>query len=116
MHSVEKTAWEERYRVDGKMLSLVGARIQGSGAGMDPPPDAQFRNGWWTWRPTIGPLPAIRLTLSSFTRDYDLCWRGRCQSLHRLVSTDEPEGRAQARRIDEGTVVEIRSCDNENRE
>ena len=99
VHSVARTQWEERYRVDGNVLHMVEARIQGSGAGMDPPPDAQFRNGWWTWRPSVGPLPALRLTLSSFTRDYDLCWSGRCQTLRSLAAT-----RAAT------AVVELRAC------
>ena len=110
MHSVAKTEWEEHYRVDGEKLSLVEARIQGSGAGMDPPPDAQFRDGWYVWRPSVGPLPAIRLTLSSFTRDYDLCWRARCQSLQRLVRLHEGRSRKPDGSPDEGTVVEIRAC------
>jgi hypothetical protein len=116
-HSVARTAWEERYRVDGNRLRLVEARIQGSGAGMDPPPDAKFGDGWWTWRPSVGPLPAIRLTLSSFTRDYDLCWRGRCQSLQRLVTTQASDDRARTdRRVDEGSVVEIRACNRKRHE
>lgn len=99
MHSVEKTRWEERYRVEGTALRLVEARIQGSGAGMDPPPDARFAGGWWTWRPSIGPLPAVRLTLSPFTRDYDLCWARRCQTLRSLVATHTATA-----------VVEVRPC------
>ena len=112
MHSVARTAWEERYRVEGSRLLLVQARIQGSGAGMDPPPDAQFRDGWWTWRPSLAPLPAIRLTLSSFTRDYDLCWGGRCHRLAHLVAERRSNSNASARDrpIAEGTVVEIRPC------
>ena len=110
MHSVEKIRWEERYRVEGEALRLVEARIQGSGAGMDPPAQATFADGWWSWRPSIGALPALRLTLSSFTQDYDLCWRGRCQRLQRLVATSarrDPNADAQR---DEGSVVEIRAC------
>jgi len=38
-HSVEKTRWEETYRVDGDRLALIEARIQGMGAGMEPPAD-----------------------------------------------------------------------------
>ena len=109
IHSVAKTAWEEHYRVAGDSLALVEARVQGSGAGMDPPPEARFRDGWWTWRPPLSPLPAIRLTLSSFTRDYDLCWDGSCHKLARLVAPVTAPGRAPEP-PDEGTVVEIRAC------
>ena len=49
-HSVEKTRWEESYRIDGDRLRLTAARIQGLGAGMEPPRDAVLRGGWWTLR------------------------------------------------------------------
>ena len=101
-HSVQKTRWEERYRIDRQALRLVEARIQSSGAGMDPPPDATLHDGWWTWRPAVSPLPELRLTLSSYTRGYDLCWRGRCHSLRRLVSS----GTADV----DGAVVRIQAC------
>ena len=106
MHSVEKIRWEERYRVEGDTLRLVEARIQGSGAGIDPPPNAQLHDGWWSWRPSIAPLPALRLTLSSYTKDYDLCWRGRCQKLQTLVAAAAgPDAQPGA-----GDVVEVRAC------
>lgn len=107
-HSVEKTRWEERYRIDGERLRLVEARIQGSGAGIDPPPDATLGLGWWTWTPSIGPLPALHLTLSPFTRDYDLCWRGRCQSLHGLVASNNGSDKSGGVHI---AVVEVRACE-----
>lgn len=100
-HSVEKTRWEERYRVAGARLALVEARIQGSGAGMEPAPDARLSDGWWAWRPALAPLPELRLTLSPFTRDYDICWRGRCQALRGLVAV-----RATT------AVVVVRPCSN----
>lgn len=110
-HSVEKTRWEERYRVEGTRLRLTEARIRGSGAGMDPPPDATLRNGWWTWKPSVAPLPELRLTLSTFTRDYDLCWGGRCQTLHRLVARSAAHDALHADPAqDEVGVVEIRAC------
>jgi len=113
-HSVEKTRWEERYRVEASGLRLAEARIQGSGAGMDPPPDAKLRDGWWSWQPSVGRLPSLRLTLSPFTRDYDLCWDGRCHKLQRLVAAaDRPDA------VGPGpgaiAVVEVRSCSESTR-
>ena len=35
-HTVERIAWEEDYVVAGEWLYLSGARVQGSGAGMEP--------------------------------------------------------------------------------
>lgn len=113
-HSVEKTRWEERYRIDGTRLRLVEARIQGSGAGMDPPPDAELRDGWWTWRPAAGLLPELRLTQSNFTRDYDLCWRGQCRSLRAVVASSAPAVRPDMKQDAQADpsmdVVEVRAC------
>ena len=108
MHSVEKTRWEERYRVGPADLHLIEARIQGSGAGIDPPAEAVLRNGWWTWKPSVGPLPELRLTLSPFTRDYDLCWHGRCHTLRHLVAARSRDAAQPA--PDAISVVEVRPC------
>jgi uncharacterized protein len=84
-HSVEKTRWEERYVAEGPQLRLVQARVQGLGAGMEPAAGARLVGGWWTWRPDIDPLPALRLTHSSFTKDYTFCWRHQCTTLAALA-------------------------------
>ena len=84
-HSVEKTRWEEQYRIDGARFVLEQARVQGSGAGMEPGPGARLQDGWWVWRPKLPPLPQLRLTLSPYTLDYDICWAGHCTPLHALV-------------------------------
>ena len=98
-HSVEKTRWEERYVVEGKRLRLAEARIQGFGAGMEPPASARFADGWWTWRPALEPLAALRLAHSSDTSDYTLCWSHRCSKLSALA------GRASS-----GDVVKVEAC------
>lgn len=98
-HSVEKTRWEERYRIDGRAIRMIEARVQGFGAGMEPPPEATLHDGWWTWRPGGAPFAQLRLTLSPYTRDYDICWAGRCKPLRALVD--------DRRAID---VVEVRAC------
>ncbi|WNJ91249.1 DUF1850 domain-containing protein [Bosea sp. 685] len=36
-HSVQKSVWEELWRNEPDGMRLIEARIQGSGAGMDPP-------------------------------------------------------------------------------
>lgn len=83
-HSVEKTRWEERYRIDGDALLLVEARVRGMGAGMEPPPSATLSAGWWTWHPRTR-VEALRLTRSPYATDYMLCWRDRCSALAPLV-------------------------------
>jgi hypothetical protein len=85
IHSVEKTRWEETYRIDGDRLALIEARIQGMGAGMEPPVGARFSDGWWIWRPNVPPLPALELSRSPYTRDYDICFALRCAELGALT-------------------------------
>ena len=64
VHSVQKTLWEERYRVDGDGLLLFEARVQGTGAGMELPPGAILAAGVWTWNP-LRHLQALRISMSS---------------------------------------------------
>ena len=80
-HSIEKIRWEEDYRVEGPSLRLVEARVQGSGAGMEPPADSRFENGVWHYDPHLPPLPELRLTLSTYTAGYELCTAHRCRPL-----------------------------------
>ena len=97
-HSVEKTPWEERYRVEGDGLLLFESRVQGTGAGMEPPPDAILAAGVWTWHPQRR-LPVLRITRSGYTADYHLCWDGRCRELATMIGPTP-----------EGTVVDIQPC------
>lgn len=50
-HSVEHVIWRETWQVtDAGDLALSGAAVKGSGAGMEPGPDAVLVDGWWRWR------------------------------------------------------------------
>ena len=97
-HSVQRTQWVERYRITGEGLLLVEAGVEGSGAGMEPPPSATLRDGRWTWHPGTS-IEELRLTHSNFARDYVLCWRDRCVELGALVGDTA-----------EGAVVVVRPC------
>jgi hypothetical protein len=79
-HSIEKTRWEEDYRIVGAHLQLVEARIRGSGAGMEPPEGAVLKKGVWHYRPTLPPLPQLDLVRSPYVPDYQLCHDGHCRS------------------------------------
>ena len=50
-HSIEKVEWQEDWRITARGLELVEARVKGSGAGMEPPPEARLMKGWFRWRP-----------------------------------------------------------------
>lgn len=93
-HSIEKVRWEEDYAVGLDPLSLqpllhaVQARVRGSAAGMEPPPDAVLRQGWYHYTPTITTPPELRLTRSEFTPDYEVCVQGRCEPLSDWMASD----------------------------
>jgi hypothetical protein len=81
MHSIEKTRWEEDWRVEEQQLHVVAARITGSGAGMEPPPDAVLRDGVWHYRPKLPPLPTLLLAHSPYAGSYQLCVAGECRRI-----------------------------------
>lgn len=88
-HSVEKTEWRERWRVEGTALRLVEARVQGSGAGMDPPAEAVRQGIWWVWQPATPPLAVLRLAVSGATgRGWQLCVDTGCRDLESWLAHD----------------------------
>ncbi|MGZ8255522.1 MAG: DUF1850 domain-containing protein [Burkholderiaceae bacterium] len=80
-HTVEKILWEEDYVVAGKWLYLAGARVHGSGAGMEPPPGAVRVGSAWHYRPQERWLREVKLARSEFGPDYELCVDGACEPL-----------------------------------
>ena len=86
-HSVEKTRWEERYRVEGARLKLIEARVEGNGAGMETPQGARLRDGRWSWHPETSHADLL-LTRSPYARDYLLCSAGHCASLGDWIGGD----------------------------
>ncbi len=90
-HSVERIAWQERYRIAGQELILEEARVKGSGAGMDPRAGARLENGAWTYRPELPPLPEAILAASRFTAGHGICVAGTCHALRDLVPEDSEE-------------------------
>lgn len=89
-HSIEKVRWEEDYRIVGARLELVEARVKGSAAGMEPPPDARLEGGWWRYAPRARWHDELRLTRSPYARDYEICTSGECRSL--AVVAPQSEG------------------------
>lgn len=94
MHSIEKVRWEEDYVVRvptlGQVLRLeaVQARVHGSAAGMEPPPDAVLRNGWYAYTPSIPFAELLPLTRSEFTADFTLCADGECHLMAHWLPSD----------------------------
>ncbi|MER9346248.1 DUF1850 domain-containing protein [Mesorhizobium sp. M0227] len=81
-HSVERTRWEEDWKVTPTGLQLVEARIEGSGAGMEPPEGALLKEGWWSYAPEIDPQRRVVLAASGATGDgWTLCTVQGCREL-----------------------------------
>jgi len=74
-HSVEKTEWVEYWHVQDEQLVLRETFVKGSGAGIDPAPNAVLDNGWYRWAPeSLVTVPAISLANSELTPDnWTLC-------------------------------------------
>ncbi|MCU8093386.1 DUF1850 domain-containing protein [Shewanella sp. SM20] len=73
-HSIEKIRWEEDYNVMPQGLVLVEARVKGTGAGMEIPDDAYFKNGSWHYQPKLPILPVLRLGRTPEAGDFELCF------------------------------------------
>jgi hypothetical protein len=98
-HSIEKTRWEEDWRVAAGQLHPVEARIRGSGAGMEPPAGAVLRDGVWHYRPVLPPQAGLRLAHSPYAAAYTLCIAGGCRPLAEHLPG-----------IDNSAVIELRAC------
>lgn len=82
IHSVEKTQWQEDWVISEAGFVLVSARIKGSGAGMEPPEDAQLRDGWYHYHPDIPPRRELTLAASGASvSGWTLCAPDRCVEL-----------------------------------
>ena len=90
-HSVEKTRWEEDYRVTPAGLVLGEARIKGSGAGMEIPDGAERRDGSWHYRVERPPLQPLRLGRTPEAGDYELCFAGLCHTLGEWLGPPDPD-------------------------
>lgn len=87
-HSVEKIAWEEDWRSTPAGLELVAARVRGSGAGMEPPPEAKLVDGVWSWKPSLPPQEQVILRRSGATADWRICIAGRCRPMDAYVPAE----------------------------
>jgi hypothetical protein len=89
-HTVEKVRWEEHYLVAGDWLLLQRASVLGSGAGMEPPPDAVREGKGWSYRPSDRWRKSVQLARSEFGDDYRLCLQDGCRPLAEFVTARGP--------------------------
>ena len=102
-HSIEKTRWEEDWQVRDGKLALVAARIRGSGAGMEPPPDARLRDGSWHYVPALPPQGSLLLRHSPYVIGYEFCTSGHCRPLADLLP-------GMADNAGSDTIIELKPC------
>ena len=76
------------------------ARVKGSGAGMEPPPEARLVDGWFQWQPQRAPMPEVVLGNSGAAGEWRLCHDGTCQTLSEIFG--HPIG---------ANVTTMRACD-----
>lgn len=75
-HSVEKIRWHEDWRVTPSGLVPLRAAVKGSGAGMEPGPEARLQDGWLVWDTHAPPVPELALAASGATGDgWRICGR-----------------------------------------
>ena len=92
-HTIERIPWEEDWRVEPGQLVLEESRIKGSGAGMEPAPDARLVDGWFVWQPNET-RKNIVLRRAPEAGDWRICPRhesgeqGPCQPLGAIMDTD----------------------------
>jgi len=99
-HSIEKVDWQEDWRVTPQGLELAQARIKGSGAGMEPPPEARLIDGWFQWRPERAPMAEVVLGNSGAAGEWRLCHDAKCRTLSDIF--ERPIG---------GNVTAMRACE-----
>lgn len=89
-HTVEKTRWEEDWAVGADGLVLVEARVEGSGAGMEPGEGAVFDGRFWRWRPSLPTLKQLALRRSDAVPEgWTFCAQGACRRIGGAEETAE---------------------------
>jgi hypothetical protein len=86
-HTIEKTQWIEHWRVEPGRLVLAEAEVQGSGAGMEPPPDARHEGRFYVWNPDET-RDSVVLRRDPHAGDWTLCTSARCAPLGAWLAKD----------------------------
>ena len=94
-HTVEHQPWQEDWQVEGDRLVLHEVRVKGSGAGMEPPPEARLVDGWYVWQPANERREKLVLRRAGDTDgaigDWQLCPSDApCRALGDLVGDADP--------------------------
>lgn len=87
-HSVQKSEWRETWRASPEGLVLTEVRVQGSGAGMEPPEDSVLDGDFYVAHPKLPPQREVLLRRSGATADWRVCMEGRCRPMGELLPAD----------------------------
>ena len=80
-HSVQKSTWQEDWRATPAGLVLDGVRVQGSGAGMEPPEGAVLEGSFYVSHPALAPQREVILRRSGATDDWRVCIADSCRPM-----------------------------------
>lgn len=81
-HTVERTQWWEQWQVFDGGLKVTQARVQGSGAGIEPPEDATYTGDGWLYEPAVPPVEHLVLAASGAGHSaWRLCADNQCLTL-----------------------------------
>ncbi len=86
-HTIEKTQWIEHWLVKPDHLVLAEAQVEGSGAGMEPPPEARLEGRFYVWRPNETRTEIV-LRRDPHAGDWRLCTKDRCDNLGDWLKAD----------------------------
>jgi len=84
-HSVQKSTWEEDWRATPDGLVLAEVRVEGSGAGMEPPEGSVRVGGFYVSHPDRAPFDGVWLRRSGATADWRVCFDGGCRAMGALL-------------------------------
>lgn len=87
-HSVQKSEWQEDWRATPAGLVLQEVRVQGSGAGMEPPEGAVRVGAFFVAHPQLAPQRSVMLRRSGATADWQVCMDERCRPMGELIAAD----------------------------
>ncbi|MFG1193225.1 DUF1850 domain-containing protein [Xanthobacter flavus] len=84
-HSVQKSVWQEDWRATPAGLELTEVRVEGSGAGMEPPEGAVLKGRFYVAHPVLAPQREVILRRSGATADWQVCIPGTCRPMAEFV-------------------------------
>jgi len=91
-HVAVPVEWRETWRVHTKTMRLVEAAIKGEGAGVQPPADAEVRDGWSVFVPKRAPQTRLTLVDGAEVKPVRLCLpKDGCRPLRAFLPREAPK-------------------------